>query len=270
MDHFDRNTGCSLTPEQVDFFGRNGYLVVDRLTSASELTAIKQEVVRLFERRAGREVGDQFDLASADQEDTRPLLSQIMYPAKYAPALLDSTLLENATAIAQQLLGSDFECCFEHAILKPAGFGAPTPWHQDAAYWSPNVTHHTISVWVALQETTVENGCLHYVPCSHQGDVLPHQPIGNDPHTHGLELTAEEMHRVTNVVACPLKPGQATIHGGYTLHSAGPNTTDQDRIGLVVFGKRAPTPRTLRYDFPWQEVRRTAREARANAAEKKN
>ncbi len=262
------NTPDLLTEDQVCDFNREGFLVVDTLITPAELEEIRQDVIKIFEQSAGRDVGDQFDLAGPDLEDQPPVLSQIMYPAKYAPRLLESELLVSATAIVRQLLGGGAECVFEHAILKPAGHGAPTPWHQDAAYWPSDEIHQTVSIWVALQETTVENGCLHYVPESHANDVLSHQPIGNDPATHGLELTPVEMLHVQNAVACPLLPGQATIHGGYTLHSAGPNISHSDRIGLVLFGKCSSKPRTVRYDFPWQRIRKTARAARSDAAEK--
>ena len=258
-----------LTDDQVAFFTRCGYLTVDALTDPPELDQIRAEVIRIFQQRAGRDVGDQFDLAGRDDDDRDAVLSQIMYPAKYAPALLDTELLGNATGIVRQLLGADAECGFEHAILKPAHYGVATPWHQDAAYWSPDQIHNTISIWVALQETTVDNGCLHYVPASHTKDVLSHQPIGNDPRTHGLELTDQEMHYVQEAVACPLHPGQATVHDGYTLHYAGANKTQGERIGLVLFGKALATPRRTQRVFPWQAIRQTARTARAAESEDK-
>lgn len=257
-----------LTADQVEFYKLNGFLGSVELMDQSEAHMVREELLRIFRERAGREVGEQFDLASHDDDDQQPLLSQIMYPAKYAPRLLETKLATRATAIVHQLLGADAECRFEHAILKPGGYGAATPWHQDAAYWSPAEVHRTLSIWIALQETTVENGCLCFIPnpLGSEVEIYNHRSIGNDPRAHGLELTPDEMHRVNDAVACPLRLGYATIHDGYTLHAAGANQTDQDRIGLVLFGKRAGVPRTVRYDFPWLEARRTARADRAASA----
>ena len=252
-----------LTDLQVEHYARTGFLTTDALTNSSELKAIRQSLLELFSKRAGRDVGDQFDLASPDQDDQEALLSQIMYPAKYAPWLLDTALLQKATAIVTQLLGTQAVCRFEHAILKPARQGVATPWHQDAAYWSPDKIHNTLSIWIAIQEATVENGCLHFIAKSSNREVLPHQSIGNNPKIHGLELTQDALVHITNPIACPLRPGQATVHDGYTLHYAGPNNTDCDRIGLIILGEAPGTRRDGVHDFPWQKTRRAARSQRA-------
>ena len=198
-------SGAALSQQQVAAFEQNGYLVVDCLTNSDELSQIRRDIHGLFAERAGEDVGDQFELATTDEHDGDRVLSQIMYPAKYAPQLLESQLLLNAKKLAKQLLGPDAECGFEHAIRKPARHGVATPWHQDAAYWSPNEMHHTISIWVALQETTIENGCLHYAPEPHTNDVFPHQSIGKNPEIHGFELTDESRAQLGDTVACPLR-----------------------------------------------------------------
>src|SRR5690606_8524310 len=147
------------------------------------------------------------------------------------PELNDSQLLKNVAEIGRQLLGPKAVASFGHAIYKPARHGAPTPWHQDAAYWEPSFHHHSISVWVPLQVATPENGCMYFVPRSHERapDVLTHRSINNDPRIHGLELVPELMDHVKDAVACPLPPGGGTFHGGYTLHFTPPNHSDIPR-----------------------------------------
>ena len=73
-----------------------------------------------------------------------------------------------------------------HAINKPGGDGAPTPWHQDEAYWDQRFDHHAISIWIPLQDVAEANGCMVFVPGSHHGEVLPHRLI--HPDSHGLQL----------------------------------------------------------------------------------
>jgi ectoine hydroxylase-related dioxygenase (phytanoyl-CoA dioxygenase family) len=122
---------------------------------------------------------------------------------------------------------------------------------------------------VPLQQATLANGCMHFVPQSHNLDVLTHRPINNDPRIHGLELDPSEMHRTEHAVACPLAPGGCTIHGGYTLHYAPPNRSDIPRRALIL-GIDVPAeeaegrPET----WPWLASRQTARSARAKAAGK--
>src|SRR5690606_3132410 len=148
-------------------FEEEGYLAIDALTTQEEIAWLREVYDRIFRERAGREEGNQFDLAGTDEDGKEAALPQILNPAKYAPELNQSQLLANATTVARQLLGEEAQVGFAHAIFKPARSGAPTPWHQDAAYWNPSLKYHSISIWVPLQEATPENGCMQFVPRSH-------------------------------------------------------------------------------------------------------
>ncbi|MEX0654369.1 MAG: phytanoyl-CoA dioxygenase family protein [Phycisphaeraceae bacterium] len=263
----DRQPTVTLTAEQITDFQEQGYLAIDRITSDAEVAHLREVYDRIFAERAGREEGNQFDLAGTDEDGKEAHLPQILNPAKYAPELLETELLANAQAIAQQLLGPDARAGFAHAIFKPARHGAPTPWHQDAAYWNPNFIHRSISVWVPLQEATLENGCMHFVPRSHEMEIVRHQSINNDPRVHGLELHPDEMHHADNAVACPLPPGGATFHGGYMLHYTPPNRSDIPRRALILSLAAAGQPRKTSISFPWMDEKQTARDQRAKAAQ---
>ena len=181
-----------------------------------------------------------------------------------------SLLLANARALVCQLYNvEEPNVGFAHAIYKPPRHGAETPWHQDAAYWNPAVHHTGISIWVPLQEATLENGCMEFVPGSHEQDVFPHQSINNDPRIHGLELRPEELYRARDFVSCPLPPGGCTVHGGYMLHHTPPNRSEVPRRALILSGHPLPaTPRKTPLRFPWMDEKRTARTQRAEAAAK--
>ena len=256
-----------LTDEQIAFFHREGYLSLPAITTLEEIARLRQIYDRLFAARAGREAGDQFDLAGADEEGKEAALPQILNPAKYAPELADTLFRANALAVARQLLGPEADYHGEHAILKPPAIGAATPWHQDEAYWDPDIAYNSISVWMPLQEATEENGCMAFVPGSHHLGVLPHHSIGHDVRVHGLEVD-ESAVDLSKAVACPLPPGGATIHLSRTLHYAGPNRTDQPRRAyILVFGTPTKPWTGPKRDFYWNRMKQTAREARRRAAE---
>jgi ectoine hydroxylase-related dioxygenase (phytanoyl-CoA dioxygenase family) len=261
-----RTPTISLTTSQVKQFQSEGFLSIPALTTQEDIADLRESYDRIFSDLAGRDRGDQFDLAGTDEEGKRQSLPQILHPAQYAPEMNDSQLLINAAHVARQLLGPDATCEFAHAIFKPAGYGAETPWHQDAAYWSPELLYTSVSIWVPLQEATPENGCMEFVPLSHNLDVLRHQSINNDPRIHGLELHPDESKHVANKSTCPLPPGGATFHGPYMLHHTGPNTSQIPRRALILNAGLPPRQRTSPRHFPWQEVWQTAREARATAA----
>lgn len=258
----------TLTQEQIEFFHREGYLSIPSLTSQEEVAKLREIYDRLFRERAGRETGNQFDLAGTDEEGKEASLPQILGPAQYAPELNQSLLLVNALHCIRQLLGPEANCGFAHAIFKPAKFGAATPWHQDAAYWGTTHIPRSISIWVPLQEATLENGCMQFVPRSHLAqDIYTHQSINNDPRIHGLEFAPSEMHRVRGAVACPLPPGGATFHGGFMFHYTGANRSDVPRRAMILMGGLPGIKRDTPIRLPWMEAKKTARGERAATAD---
>jgi ectoine hydroxylase-related dioxygenase (phytanoyl-CoA dioxygenase family) len=256
-----------LSPEQVSFYHEHGFLALNPITTPEEVAWMRNIYDGLFERRAGREEGNQFDLGGTDEEGKEAALPQILSPSRYAPELKSGLFRVNALAIARQLLGAETMPRGDHAIFKPAGIGAPTPWHQDEAYWDPGKVYRSMSFWIPLQEATEDNGCLWFVPGSHKLDVAEHQSIGSDPRIHGLELKEGSID-ISDAVACPLKPGGATIHTNRTLHYAGPNRSGVPRRALILgFGLPDETCETPRR-FPWNEIKKTARDERARATQK--
>jgi len=251
-----------LTPDQIAFYHREGYLALDQISTPEEIERLCEIYDRLFETRAGRADGNQFDLGGTDEEGKRAVLPQILNPVKYAPELAEGHFRANAMEIARQLLGPAGSSSGEHAIFKPARIGAETPWHQDEAYWAEDYEYNAFSLWMPLQPATMQNGCMQFIPGSHKQEVLPHHSIGHDPRVHGLEMDQLP----TGAVACPLAAGGCTIHHNRTFHYAGANRSDMPRRAYILtFG----TPRAKRIstrDFYWNKQKRTAREERANLA----
>ena len=252
--------------EDIAFFHENGYVVLDPIATPEELIELRCIYDDLFQRRAGREEGMQFDLAGIDDEDKEATLPQILGPARFAPELKTMQFKVRAEAYAQQLLGGECEGG-DHAILKPPFTGSDTPWHQDEAYWSPELVYKSLSIWMPLQDAMLESGCMQFVPKSHLLGVLPHHPINNDPRVHGLEV---DNPGERDNVACPIPAGSVTVHHCRTLHYAGPNLTAEPRRAYIqVFGLPTQTREETR-DFYWQRAQNTARQARADEFEKQN
>jgi ectoine hydroxylase-related dioxygenase (phytanoyl-CoA dioxygenase family) len=253
----------SITPEQIVFFHVHGFLALDPITTEDELAWMRESYDRIFAERAGREEGNQFDLGGADQEGEEATLPQILNPAKYAPELNEGQFVKNAARIAKQLLGEEASGGIGHAIYKPAGVGAETPWHQDEAYWDPKIQYYSMSIWMPLQEATLDNGCLWFMPGSHEWEVLPHRSIGGDPRIHGLEMLDKSV--LKDPVACPLKPGGITLHRNRTAHYAGPNTSDIPRRALILGYGLPGKPYAVERRFSWNEIKVAPRQERAKA-----
>lgn len=253
----------TLTDDQIGFYRENGYLALPSLMPPDEVASVRVVYDRLFAERAGREKGDQFDLAGTDEDGKEARLPQILGPSKYAPELLQGTYRANLEQVARQLLGPEGAVHGDHMIFKPARIGAATPWHQDQAYWDPTLDFESLSIWIPLQEATVQNGCMWFLPGSHRREILTHHSIDNDPRIHGLEVESVD---ISKAVACPLPPGGATVHHCRTLHYTGPNTSDVPRRAYIVGAGCPPKPRAVPYDFFWNTIKTTAREQRAAQA----
>ena len=249
----------NIDDDQVTFFRERGYLVIDSITTAEEVGFLCQVYDRLFAERAGREEGNQYDLAGTDEDDAPAKLPQIVNPVNYAPELADTQFRVNSAEVGRQLLGDEAEFQGEHAIMKPPEIGEAAPWHQDEAYWQGAIEYDSLSVWMALQDTTVDNGCMQFIPRSHLRDVEPHHTIGHDPRIHGLEVDEVD---ASQAVACPISAGGATIHHCRTLHHTGPNRTVMTRRAYIHTWAAPYKSRSTPRDFYWQRKRQTARDER--------
>jgi ectoine hydroxylase-related dioxygenase (phytanoyl-CoA dioxygenase family) len=236
-----------LDREQIDAYREQGYLRLDRITTDEEIEELRDVYERLFLSETHKEDRKQLGDVDEEGEETLP---QILGPHELAPELLETQYYANAEVIAEQLLGPDVAFQGDHAIRKPAGSGAETPWHQDEAYWDPALRYDALSFWMPLQKATVENGCMQFVPGSNGEAVLPHHRVGDD--AEALEVDNPEGYH-EEAVACELPPGGATLHDSRTLHYAGPNTTDEPRRAYILTFRAPPEERDEPRDFSWQE-----------------
>jgi ectoine hydroxylase-related dioxygenase (phytanoyl-CoA dioxygenase family) len=254
----------SLDAEQIAFFREQGYLRLESISTSDEVEWLRGIFDRLFAERAGWERGQSFDLAGSDEAGKAPVLPQIINPVEFAPELAKTQFRANALGIARQFFGPEAEPWFEHAICKPAGIGAPTPWHQDEAHrYDPGVDYEQLSIWMPLQPATMANGCVQYIPGSHRGPVLEHRSLDGDARKSALECIGAFDRELA--VPCILPPGGAAIHHCRTLHAAGANTTQEPRRAYILAFRGAPRPAPARAMHPWLAGKHTPASERAEA-----
>ena len=143
------------------------------------------------------------------------------------PGLRTSVAYERALAIAREILGADLAFDFDMLIDKAPHTATPTPWHQDCAYWIDLPDRRAASCWIALDDATLENGCMWFVPGSHELPMRPHRPAGPGG---ALACDASE----SDGVAAPLAAGACTFHAGATLHYSRGNSTGTRRRALII------------------------------------
>ena len=152
------------------------------------------------------------------------LFQRWVYDIASNPRVLDAV---------ESVLGPDILIWSSHWFPKSPRDGAYVSWHQDATYWGlspPNVT----TAWIALSETTPENGCLRVVPGTHRGELLPQRETYAEANmlSRGQEIAVEVDEAAA--VDLTLRPGEFSLHHVGIVHGSGPNRSDGPRIGVAV------------------------------------
>jgi ectoine hydroxylase-related dioxygenase (phytanoyl-CoA dioxygenase family) len=133
----------------------------------------------------------------------------------------------------EQLIGPDIILWGCHVFCKPAGDGHETPWHQDGHYW-PIRPLATCTVWVALDESVVENGCLRVIPRSHLARTS-HPHLHEDRQDLALQQRLPESAFDAGTAAdIELQPGQMSMHDVYMIHGANANRSTKRRAGVAL------------------------------------
>lgn len=133
----------------------------------------------------------------------------------------------------QQLIGPDIILWGCHVFCKPAGDGHETPWHQDGHYW-PIRPLANCTVWVALEESSVDNGCLRVIPRSHLARVS-HPHLHEDRQDVALQQRlADDAFDADTAVDLELLPGQMSMHDVYMIHGANANRSAKRRTGVAL------------------------------------
>jgi hypothetical protein len=131
------------------------------------------------------------------------------------------------------VLGDDIILWGCHVFCKPAAEGYETPWHQDGHYW-PIRPLANCTVWVALEESSVANGCLRVIPRSHLAKQL-HEHL----HEERSDLTLNQRLAAgavdeSSAVDLELQPGEMSLHDVYMVHGAKANRSDRRRTGVAL------------------------------------
>jgi ectoine hydroxylase-related dioxygenase (phytanoyl-CoA dioxygenase family) len=131
------------------------------------------------------------------------------------------------------VIGDDVVLWGCHIFCKPPVEGYETPWHQDGHYW-PIRPLANCTVWVALEESTVENGCLRVIPRSHRDKVLhPHLHEDRSDLTLNQRM-ADGTFDESDAVDLELEPGQMSLHDVHMIHGAKANTSARRRTGVAL------------------------------------
>lgn len=123
-------------------------------------------------------------------------------------------------SIVESLIGAGVWVYFSQVFFKPPEGGGPKPAHQDNFYFGPNNLDGVVTAWVALDDATLENGCLYFGEGTNRGPVYAHEAPPGEP--YNLQLPAAILQRQPMSPA-PVMRGGVSFHHGNTFHQSGPN-----------------------------------------------
>ncbi|MCE9658744.1 MAG: phytanoyl-CoA dioxygenase family protein [Burkholderiales bacterium] len=148
-------------------------------------------------------------------------------------AFLDLARDPEIVELVSGVLGEDLILWGCHVFCKPASEGYETPWHQDGHYW-PIRPLANCTVWVALEESSRENGCLRVIPGSHAGQRL-HEHLHEDRSdlTLNQRLAAGSFDEAS-AVDIELQAGEMSLHDVYMIHGANANRSTRRRTGVAL------------------------------------
>ncbi|HEY2343524.1 MAG TPA: phytanoyl-CoA dioxygenase family protein [Chthoniobacteraceae bacterium] len=165
----------------------------------------------------------------------------------------------------QAVLGPDLVLIMSHLIVKRAEDGLPVAWHQDNTYW-PSVHGIDVgTVWMAIDDTDRENGCMQVIPCTHSGYPDMEKILTDGKDLLGLSVKVTDEMKAA-AVALEMRAGSLSIHDSFVLHGSDANTSGRRRAAYTM---RYANPKTVTVDTAkhWVPVYLVSGEGGANSAQ---
>jgi hypothetical protein len=229
----DTASATMLTTDQLAQYQRDGFLIGPRILNFEQLSALKDELTELTNpEHDGRELW--YEYHSNEATDPGTVLFHALGAWRLRPAFHDSLWNAAFTVPASQLLGGSVRFWHDQLFCKPALHGGVVAWHQDYSYWTRTTPMAHLTCWIGLDDATVDNGCIHYVPGSHKWDLLPVTGLAGDMTAIRDVLTEDQWERFNNPVAVELSAGECVFHHPLTIHGSFANRTERPRRATVL------------------------------------
>jgi ectoine hydroxylase-related dioxygenase (phytanoyl-CoA dioxygenase family) len=216
-----------LSAQQIEQYRSQGFLVIEGFLDAGELEhwrEVTEEAVRL-------RLSDGTYLSNQADPDAyyAQVFTQCLRLADIHPGMAKLMLNEELGRLIGTLAGvNGIRIWHDQALFKPP-YGNPTAFHFDDPFWS-FYSRDAISIWVALDAATLENGCLWYLPGTHLEATFQAVGIGEKM---GDIFKAYPQWRTVKAIPAACPAGSAVFHSGLIAHGAGANMTPYPRRAMT-------------------------------------
>ena len=215
------------TNHLADRFRKDGFAVVKGFLNPRELKRLEREIDRYIDKVLPTVPRIHVVYESGWSGPLKQFSRMELYDPYFRKALQRPATLDLLGAC----LGEPVEPITTEVFYKPARVGSPALYHQENAYFN-YLPPYGLVMWIALDETTLENGAVHFVRGSHRLGEIPHVRTGIPLFSKALSEPPDP--ELYPEVPALLQPGDASIHHFLTIHRSGPNNTDSHRRGFVL------------------------------------
>lgn len=211
-------TSPRLSPAEVEHYQREGWLLPRQpVLPAADFRDLQAAFERL--------------LAGWTAQGGRP--EAMDTPHFYHPELMRWLLHPAVLDLVEPITGPDILLFSSHFICKPAGDGRRVPWHEDSAYWRGQWDRmEVVTVWLAIDPSTRENGCMHVVPRTHHGGYSEYGQL-DERAVFSTEIKAGTFD-ASMAVACELQPNHCSLHHAKLIHGSAANGSPHRRCGYTM------------------------------------
>ena len=217
----------TVSKEQIQSYQDNGFVVINDFLNEEELELWRQYVGEAVDNRGERKLADG-SLVESDDYYARVFTQRINLWNDHEGMrrlMIDDRLGKMAADLAQV---DGIRIWHDQALIKPP-WGNPTGWHLDNPYWS-FYSRDAISLWVALDDVTRDNGCLYFVPGAHKTATYDNVGIGSNI---GDLFGAYPQWSTMEAASAEMKAGSCSFHNGLCAHGAGANMTPYSRRAMT-------------------------------------
>lgn len=216
-------------------FDLHGYVFIPQFLNIDEVEELRREVERYIEDVVPQIPSTDVYFEVKGQPDT---IKQLLRMSQYDSYFEKLIFSDHFVKLAELLLGSTVIGKNMQWFNKPTGVSQATPPHQDGYYFmlEPN---EAITMWLALDEVTEENGCVRYVSGSHRRGMRTHEKTDMLGFSQGIpDFGVEDRN---NEVAVPAHPGDLLVHHSLLIHRAEANMSARKRraLGLIYYSSNA-------------------------------
>jgi ectoine hydroxylase-related dioxygenase (phytanoyl-CoA dioxygenase family) len=221
-----------LTDDQVAFFHESGYLAGVQILDDDQVEILRGELAKFVEPEfPGKKLF--YEYHSNESTDASRVLFHALGSWRISPGFHDILWHPAFVVAASQLLGGAVRFWHDQLFCKPSHHGGVVAWHQDYSYWVRTIPMQHLTCWIGLDDATVDNGCLQYVPKSHRWNLLPRTDLAGNMDAIKTVLSEEQLQEF-KPVPIELKKGQCAFHHPLLLHGSYENSTDRQRRAIVL------------------------------------